>query len=55
LGDYLTTSLDHVAVHKVRRNTLARYRACVRLYFPAHLLKKKLSQLTAKDIRLWLD
>ncbi|MEU8252250.1 tyrosine-type recombinase/integrase [Nonomuraea sp. NPDC048916] len=55
LGDYLTTWLNHIAVHKVRPNTLARYRACLRLYFPAPLLKKKLSQLTAKDIRLWLD
>ncbi|MDR8413073.1 tyrosine-type recombinase/integrase [Nonomuraea sp. 3-1Str] len=42
-------------MHKVRPNTLARYRACLRLYFPPPLLKKKLRQLTAKEIGLWLD
>ncbi|MEU8246090.1 hypothetical protein [Nonomuraea sp. NPDC048916] len=42
-------------MYKVRANTLARYRACLRLYFPPPLPKKKLSQLTVKDIRLWLD
>jgi integrase len=55
VADYLTHWLEHVAVHTVRPSTLARYRTCVRLYLIPALGAKKLTRLTAKDVRLWLD
>jgi integrase len=55
LAEYLTQWLDHVATHTVRASTLARYRACVRLYLIPGLGKTKLTKLTAKDVRVWLD
>ncbi|WP_440064734.1 tyrosine-type recombinase/integrase [Streptosporangium sp. OZ121] len=55
MADYLTHWLDHVAVHTIRPSTLARYRTCVRLYLIPALGAKKLTRLTAKDVRVWLD
>lgn len=55
MADYLTHWLDHVAVHTVRPSPLACYRTCARLYLIPALGSKKLTRLTAKDIRVWLD
>jgi integrase len=52
---YLTHWLDNVAVHRLRENTHTRYRTAVRLFITPALGKKKLGQLTAKDVRACLD
>ncbi|MDH6128407.1 site-specific integrase [Kitasatospora sp. GP82] len=55
VGAFLTYWLETVAVHRLRENTHTRYTACTRLYLIPGLGKKKLSKLTAKDVRTWLD
>ncbi|WP_316741010.1 site-specific integrase [Streptomyces sp. MK7] len=52
---YLTYWLENVAVHHLRENTHTRYTACVRHYLIPGLGKKKLTKLTAKDVRTWLN
>ncbi|MFE7566112.1 tyrosine-type recombinase/integrase [Streptomyces sp. NPDC057539] len=52
---YLTYWLENVAVHHLRENTHTRYTACVNRYLIPCLGKKKLTKLTAKDIRTWLN
>ncbi|GAA0672295.1 hypothetical protein GCM10009535_59910 [Streptomyces thermocarboxydovorans] len=52
---YLTYWLENVAVHHLRENTHARYTACVHRYLIPGLGKKKLTKLTAKDVRTWLN
>ncbi|GGK25376.1 hypothetical protein GCM10011583_66710 [Streptomyces camponoticapitis] len=55
VGDYLTYWLGTVAVHRLRENTHTRYATCIRLYLKPGLGTKKLSRLTAKDVRTFLD
>ncbi|MEU6519360.1 tyrosine-type recombinase/integrase [Streptomyces sp. NPDC046978] len=55
LGSYLTYWLEHVAAHKVRASTVYSYSKCVNGYIVPRLGKKKLAQLSAKDVRLFLD
>ncbi|WP_406170074.1 tyrosine-type recombinase/integrase [Streptomyces sp. NBC_00996] len=55
VGAYLTYWLDAVAVHHLRENTHTRYTTCVNRYVIPGLGKKKLTKLTAKDIRTWLN
>ncbi|MFD7117325.1 tyrosine-type recombinase/integrase [Streptomyces sp. NPDC059922] len=55
LATYLTYWLDAVAVHQLRENTHTRYTAVTRLYLIPGLGKKKLTKLTAKDVRTWLN
>jgi integrase len=52
---YLTYWLEHVAVHHLRENTHTRYTSCVNRHLIPGLGKKKLTKLTAKDIRTWLN
>ncbi|MBG0855087.1 site-specific integrase [Streptomyces spinoverrucosus] len=52
---YLTYWLENVAVHHLRENTHTRYTTCVNRYLIPGLGKKKLSKLTAKDVRTWLN
>ncbi|MGD9483656.1 site-specific integrase [Streptomyces sp. TRM70308] len=52
---YLTYWLENVAVHHLRENTHTRYTSCVNRYLIPGLGKKKLTKLTAKDIRTWLN
>jgi integrase len=52
---YLTYWLENVAVHHLRENTHTRYAACVDRYLIPGLGKKKLTKLTAKDVRTWLN
>ncbi|MER6015884.1 tyrosine-type recombinase/integrase [Streptomyces bluensis] len=52
---YLTYWLENVAVHHLRENTHTRYATCVHRYLIPGLGKKKLTKLTAKDIRTWLN
>ncbi|MEU6212261.1 tyrosine-type recombinase/integrase [Streptomyces sp. NPDC047023] len=52
---YLTYWLENVAVHHLRENTHTRPTACVHHYLIPGLGKKKLTQLTAKDVRTWLN
>ncbi|MGI5439134.1 tyrosine-type recombinase/integrase [Streptomyces shenzhenensis] len=52
---YLTYWLDTVAVHHLRENAHTRYTTCVNRYLIPGLGKKKLTKLTAKDIRAWLN
>ncbi|MEU6402199.1 tyrosine-type recombinase/integrase [Streptomyces sp. NPDC046985] len=52
---FLTYWLETVAVHRLRETTHTRYTACVRLYLLPGLGRKKLAELTAKDVRTWLD
>ncbi|MFJ3924154.1 tyrosine-type recombinase/integrase [Streptomyces sp. NPDC090022] len=52
---YLTYWLENVAVHHLRENTHTRYTACVHRYLIPGLGKKKLTKLTAKDVRTWLN
>ncbi|MGA5159675.1 site-specific integrase [Streptomyces pseudogriseolus] len=52
---YLTYWLENVAVHNLRENTHTRYTACVDRYLIPGLGKKKLTKLTAKDVRTWLN
>ncbi len=52
---YLTYWLENVAVHHLRENTHTRYTTCVNRYLIPGLGKKKLTKLTAKDIRTWLN
>jgi integrase len=51
---YLTYWLENVADH-LRENTHTRYTACVHRYLIPGLGKKKLTKLTAKDVRIWLN
>ncbi len=55
LAAYLTYWLEAVAVHQLRENTHTRYTACVDRYLVPGLGKKKLSKLSAKDVRTWLN
>ncbi|EHN76248.1 integrase [Streptomyces sp. NRRL WC-3753] len=52
---YLTYWLENVAVHHLRENTHTRYTACVDRYLIPGLGRKKLTKLTAKDVRTWLN
>jgi integrase len=52
---YLTYWLENVAVHQLRENTHTRYTTCVNRYPIPGLGKKKLTKLTAKDVRTWLN
>ncbi|SER41171.1 Site-specific recombinase XerD [Streptomyces sp. yr375] len=52
---YLTYWLENVAVHHLRENTHTRYTAVVYRYLIPGLGKKKLTRLTAKDVRTWLN
>ncbi|MGW2667922.1 tyrosine-type recombinase/integrase [Streptomyces sp. NPDC001272] len=52
---YLTYWLENVAIHHLRENTHTRYTTCVHRHLIPGLGKKKLSKLTAKDIRTWLN
>ncbi|MFJ2786530.1 MULTISPECIES: tyrosine-type recombinase/integrase [unclassified Streptomyces] len=55
LAAYLTYWLENVAVHHLRENTHTRYAACIDRYLIPGLGKKKLTKLTAKDVRTWLN
>ncbi|MFJ9592362.1 tyrosine-type recombinase/integrase [Streptomyces virginiae] len=55
VGIYLTYWLGSIAVHRLRENTHTRYATCIRLYLKPGLGTKKLSRLTAKDVRTFLD
>lgn len=55
VATYLTYWLENVAVHHLRENTHTRYTACVNRYLSPGLGKKKLTKLTAKDVRTWLN
>jgi integrase len=55
LAAYLTYWLENVAVHHLRENTHTRYTTCVHRYLIPGLGKKKLTKLTAKDVRTWLN
>ncbi|CAL9496653.1 hypothetical protein SUDANB37_03373 [Streptomyces sp. enrichment culture] len=55
VGDYLTYWLGSVAVHRLRENTHTRYAGCVRLHLIPGLGTKKVTRLTAKDVRTFLD
>ncbi|MDX3457246.1 site-specific integrase [Streptomyces sp. ME02-8801-2C] len=55
LAAYLTYWLENVAIHHLRENTHTRYTAVTRLYLTPGLGKKKLTKLTAKDVRTWLN
>ncbi|MFX4294513.1 tyrosine-type recombinase/integrase [Streptomyces bohaiensis] len=55
LAAYLTYWLENVAAHHLRENTHTRYTACVDRYIIPGLGKKKLTKLTAKDVRTWLN
>ncbi|MEZ3179878.1 site-specific integrase, partial [Streptomyces pimonensis] len=55
LASYLTYWLENVAVHHLRENTHTRYTACINRYLIPGLGKKKLTKLTAKDVRTWLN
>ncbi|MDX3855791.1 site-specific integrase [Streptomyces sp. AK02-01A] len=55
LAAYLTYWLENVAVHHLRENTHTRYTTCVNRYLNPGLGKKKLTKLTAKDVRTWLN
>ncbi|SES49868.1 Site-specific recombinase XerD [Streptomyces sp. yr375] len=55
LAAYLTYWLENGAVHHLRENTHTRYTAVTRLYLIPGLGKKKLTKLTAKDVRTWLN
>jgi integrase len=55
LAAYLTYWLENVAVHQLREDTHTRSTACVHRYLIPGLGKKKLTKLTAKDIRTWLN
>ncbi|MFE0086459.1 tyrosine-type recombinase/integrase [Streptomyces sp. NPDC058991] len=52
---YLTYWLENVAVHQLRENTHTRYTARVDRYLIPGLGKKKLTKLTTKDVRTWLN
>ncbi|MEV7103924.1 tyrosine-type recombinase/integrase [Streptomyces atroolivaceus] len=52
---YLTYWLENVAIHHLRENTHTRYTAVVHRYLIPGLGKKKLTKLTAKDVRTWLN
>ncbi|SCF82569.1 Phage integrase, N-terminal SAM-like domain, partial [Streptomyces sp. MnatMP-M17] len=55
LAAYLTYWLQNVAIHHLRENTHTRYATCVDQYLIPGLGKKKLTKLTAKDVRTWLN
>ncbi|MYT89976.1 tyrosine-type recombinase/integrase [Streptomyces sp. SID8359] len=55
LAAYLTYWLENVAIHQLRENTHTRYTTCVDRYLIPGLGKKKLTKLTAKDVRTWLN
>ncbi|GHE69282.1 site-specific integrase [Streptomyces capitiformicae] len=51
----LTYWLENVALHHLRENTHTRYTTCINRYLIPGLGKKKLTKLTAKDVRTWLN
>uniref|UniRef100_A0AAU2JLV1 Tyrosine-type recombinase/integrase n=1 Tax=Streptomyces sp. NBC_00049 TaxID=2903617 RepID=A0AAU2JLV1_9ACTN len=55
VGVYLVYWLNSVAIHRLRENTRTRYATCIRLYLQPGLGTKKLSRLTARDVRTFLD
>ncbi|WAX79995.1 tyrosine-type recombinase/integrase [Streptomyces sp. KMM 9044] len=55
LAAYLTYWLENVAIHHLRENTHTRYTTCVNRYLIPGLGKRKLTKLTAKDVRTWLN
>ncbi|SCG03722.1 Phage integrase, N-terminal SAM-like domain, partial [Streptomyces sp. MnatMP-M17] len=55
VAEYLTYWLEAVAVHQLRENTHTRYIACINRYLIPGLGKKKLTKVTAKDVRTWLN
>ncbi|MDX3855935.1 site-specific integrase [Streptomyces sp. AK02-01A] len=55
MAAYLTYWLENVTVHHLRENTHTRYTTCVHRYLIPGLGKKKLTKLTAKDVRTWLN
>lgn len=55
LANYLEDWVENVAAHKLRASTLPQYRRAVHLHIIPGLGHKRLSKLTAKDIRTWLD
>ncbi|MFB7557103.1 tyrosine-type recombinase/integrase [Streptomyces brevispora] len=55
LAAYLAYWLESVAVHHLRETTHTRYTACVDRYLIPGLGRKKLTKLTAKDVRTWLN
>ncbi|SCG06744.1 Site-specific recombinase XerD, partial [Streptomyces sp. MnatMP-M17] len=55
MAAYLTYWPENVAVHQLRENTHTRYTTCVNRYLIPGLGKKKLTKLTAKDVRTWLN
>ncbi|QKW51059.1 tyrosine recombinase XerC [Streptomyces buecherae] len=54
VGEYLAYWLAHVARIKVRPSTYATYESLVRNYIAPGLGKKKLTRLTARDVRSFL-
>ncbi|MGK5696181.1 tyrosine-type recombinase/integrase [Streptomyces sp. URMC 128] len=52
---YLTYWLENVAVHHLRGNAHTRYTTCVHRHLIPGLGKEKLTKLTAKDVRTWLN
>ncbi|WP_327724780.1 site-specific integrase [Streptomyces europaeiscabiei] len=52
---YLTYWLENVAVHHLRENTHTRYAACADRYLTPGLGNRRLTKLTAKDVRTWLN
>ncbi|GAA0908213.1 hypothetical protein GCM10009574_101030 [Streptomyces asiaticus] len=55
MAAYLTYWLENVVVYQLLENTHTRYAACVDRYLIPGLGKKKLTKLTAKDVRTWLN
>ncbi|MFE9439626.1 tyrosine-type recombinase/integrase [Streptomyces sp. NPDC006602] len=55
VGDYLTYWLGSVAIHRLRENTHTRYATCIRLHLIPGLGTKKVTRLTARDVRTLLD
>ncbi|WP_066953951.1 tyrosine-type recombinase/integrase [Streptomyces lushanensis] len=55
LSAFLTYWLENVAVHHLRETTHTRYIAVVEQYLIPGLGRKKLTKLTAKDVRTWLN
>ncbi|MHB9857443.1 tyrosine-type recombinase/integrase [Streptomyces sp. YIM S03343] len=55
LAAYLMYWLENVAVHQLRENTHTRYAACVDRYLIPSLGKKRLTKLTAKEVRTWFN
>ena len=54
VGGYLAEWLDQVATPRVRPTTARTYRSLVTMYLAPRLGRKKLAQLTARDVRQFL-